>query len=712
MEYGITPVFYKNYQAMKVKKADGKRKYKYIINTGSSRSSKTWSLMELLHRICENNKDFRVTAWRDTQTDARKTIWRDFQKMLSISGRIDYKNRNKTEAAYSYPEQNSTFEIHGADDEEKVHGLTQNVAWLNEPYKISKDTFDQIDQRSDLIFIDWNPKKSHWIEQISKQDNAIVIHSTYKDNPFCPEQQRIKIESYEPTEYNISQGTANNFKWQIYGLGLKAEAEGRIYKWNSINLQDYYAIQKEVYYGCDWGAVDPFAVVEGKYHDGNLYVRELNYASENEIRAKLSETEKRQIEGHEDNEGLIPYIFTKIGVSKRKTITCDSNRPNKILALRRAGWEYAVAIGGKSKLLDRIDTLRGINIYYTNDSTNIEYEQENYCYSKDKFGVQQEEPIDQDNHCFEGETLITTINGNVPIKSIEAGDLVLTRKGYKRVIKKFDNGVKKVNVYSMLFDTFSLYLTCTEDHLIKTLSEWKPIKDLNNNLKEKLTIYMPEKDILVKEQTDCIESFGNIITEKYQKDLIFTTKMKTQRTTRLRTLSYCQKQYIYQNTVKKGLRSILNGLNLSTQKVLKRQKNGISRKMVKSGTRSKLLNQALVVSISEKGNVSNVRNNTTPKEKIKYSAQINVPLSTDETLVLTTKKENALYVKQNLQLTDFKKHELVAVNVLGAYNTQVYDLMVEDEHEYFANGILVHNCIDAIAYMVQKLFDLGVINNI
>jgi hypothetical protein len=31
---------------------------------------------------------------------------------------------------------------------------------------------------------------------------------------------------------------------------------------------------------------------------------------------------------------------------------------------------------------------------------------------------------------------------------------------------------------------------------------------------------------------------------------------------------------------------------------------------------------------------------------------------------------------------------------------KVYDLMVEDCHEYFANNMLVHNCIDGIRYNV------------
>ena len=29
---------------------------------------------------------------------------------------------------------------------------------------------------------------------------------------------------------------------------------------------------------------------------------------------------------------------------------------------------------------------------------------------------------------------------------------------------------------------------------------------------------------------------------------------------------------------------------------------------------------------------------------------------------------------------------------------KVYDLTVEDSHEFFANGVLVHNCIDALRY--------------
>lgn len=427
MTYGITAVFYKNYQAMKVKDANGKRKYKYIINTGSSRSSKTFSLIEILHQICENNDNFRVTAWRDTKKDARDTIWKDFQKVLSISNRLIYANRNKTESFYAYPERNTYFEIHGADDEEKVHGLTQNVAWLNEPYKISEDTFDQIDQRSDLIFIDWNPKRSHWIEELSKRDNAIVIHSTYKDNPFCPEEQRIKIESYQPIamcevvmnklisdaeamQYNCElnelefneldlselqrcqknelQNTANKYKWQVYGLGLKAEKPNRIYTgYGVITNDEFDRISANSYFGLDFGSTNPTALVEVKYFENTFFTKERLYMPISEMQVSLAE------------------MLTIIGVDKKALIVADSADPNRILELNNAGFYVLPAIKGQGSVNQGIDFVNSQINYYTKESENYQYEYENYEWEVVN-GVNLDRPIKKDDHLMDADRYI------------------------------------------------------------------------------------------------------------------------------------------------------------------------------------------------------------------------------------------------------------------------------------------------------------------
>lgn len=440
--HGLTPVFVANWLAIHKKNPDGSRKYKYIINTGSSRSSKTYSLIDIADKYSRTYENKRGTIWRDTKTDCKKTVLNDALKHHKNTGR--YQNGyffNKTESVFQYRNE-STTEIHGTDDEETVHGLTQDWAWLNEPYKISKDTFDQIDQRtSDFIFIDWNPKKNHWIDILSKQDNAIVIHSTYKDNPFCPDEQRKKIESYQTISWtkvvldgkipeglaktydieknelefnridlqelercvkNEENETANSYKWEVYGLGQKGERPNRIFHWKEIKYSEYLKIEKPVFYGVDWGVVDPMGIIEVKYDDGRLYLHEISYKSENDLKAELTPTQKAQIQKHVE-EGFIMWYFQKLGIDNTRPIVCDSNRPGKIIALRKSGYEYALAATkGAGSIIDGIDILNNLEVFYTHTSVNIKYEQENYSRETDRrTGEVLEEPEDANNHTID-----------------------------------------------------------------------------------------------------------------------------------------------------------------------------------------------------------------------------------------------------------------------------------------------------------------------
>lgn len=423
MEYGITPVFFKNYTAFKAKNDEGKRKFKYIINTGSSRSSKTYSLLELIHRICENNPNTRATAWRDTKKDCRDTIWKDYQKILALSGRLKVTQRNKSEAFYHFPQTESFFEFHGTDDEEKVHGLTQQVAWLNEPYKISKDTFDQIDMRSDVIFIDWNPKKKHWIDELSKQDNAIVIHSTFLDNPFCPEQSKIKILSYQTIKqcdavvsgllheqdarvydteanpifltpnqikellrcrYNEEKRTSNEYKWSVYGLGEKAEKPNRIYSgWRKITDTEFEEAPYNSYYGLDFGAARPTALVEVKF-DGKkgFLLNQRLYQPANEMGCSLSE------------------LLNKLGISKKIPIISDSAEPDSINELRLNGFNAIPALKGPGSVNTGIKFIQNYDIYYTDTSVNVEEEYEEYEWEIIS-GVNLDRPLKQNDHILD-----------------------------------------------------------------------------------------------------------------------------------------------------------------------------------------------------------------------------------------------------------------------------------------------------------------------
>ena len=67
----------------------------------------------------------------------------------------------------------------------------------------------------------------------------------------------------------------------------------------------------------------------------------------------------------------------------------------------------------------------------------------------------------------------------------------------------------------------------------------------------------------------------------------------------------------------------------------------------------------------------------------------------------------APFAESLLQSTNTEKQFVVPVLVQcvldGGTEKAVYDLTVEDAHEFFANGVLVHNCIDATRYALADL---------
>ena len=437
------------------------KKYKLIVQEGSSRSSKTWSDFQCLFLYNGERPNKITNVLRDTAIDCRDIVETEWVKWLSDPqsrslqferGEItaeeltsfllkedlkQYFIENKTKHTWTYKHNKSVIRFTGIDDEDKVMGMTQNVLWINEPYKFSHEVYKQLAQRtSDFIILDWNPKKSSWIEDEKKKESTIVLHSTFLDNPFCPAESKKQLLSYQPViysnvvesglitveearnydcvnnpsqfsekqikelsrcQYNAFVKSASEYHWQVYGKGIKAEQPNRIFFWDECSLQDYNDIDAPIYTGCDWGSVDPWAIADAKYYDGCMYLRERNYQSENEIRERLTPTEQAQINGSE--EGIVTWMFKKLGVPLNRTIICDTNRNTKIRALRVAGYDYAQpASKVPGSIIDGIDVLTNLRVYYTSDSENIRYEQENYSRKIDRFGVVLEEPEDTNNH--------------------------------------------------------------------------------------------------------------------------------------------------------------------------------------------------------------------------------------------------------------------------------------------------------------------------
>lgn len=371
----------------------------FVIQGGQG-AGKTISILMLIIDFTFRNPGKKISIVSDELSKMKRTVIRDFINIMMDWNLFPIGTWNKSENIYTF-KNGSFIEFLGLDMHDVGKGMRRDLVYFNEANKLKLEAYRQVASRSKINIIDFNPDALFWGHDLINRDNYIEL--TFKDNECLPKEEVESILEYYDKGYNID-GTIKNAYWaniwNVYGLGKVGSVEGRIYYWNKCSYIEFLNIDAPIYYGVDWGAVDPFAVVEVKYYDGNLFVHEINYASENQIRQKLTTTELIQINGSPDD-GLVTWLFAKWNVSKEKIIVCDSNRPNKIISLRNAGWESAIAIGAKSKLLDRISSLQNLNIYYTENSKNIEFEQFNYCYAKDKFGKSLEEPIDANNHTID-----------------------------------------------------------------------------------------------------------------------------------------------------------------------------------------------------------------------------------------------------------------------------------------------------------------------
>lgn len=387
---------------------------------GGQGAGKTYSILLLLINRASSVESQEIYIASAELSKMRITVIKDAVNIVNnLNLQIEITGTKNGSPLFIFPN-GSFIQFIGLDKEDIGKGLRSDIMFINEANKTNFDTYRELTSRAKRIIVDFNPNKKFWFHsEVLTRDDCDFLKLTFLDNEFLSTEERGEILRYKKLGYKTDEKTGdfavnengdliiiNNYwanMWRVYGLGEVGQVEGRIYNWNKVSLSDYLSINVTEYFGSDWGKVDPWAVTGLKYYDGNLYVRQYNYASENEIERNMSPQQLQAIRNSESDEfdGLVAYIFKKLNIPYSANIVCDNNRPNKILSLRKAGWEYAQAVGGKLDLVNRISVLSGLNIFYTDDSPNIEYEQENYCYEKDSNGVLLEKPIDQDNHAID-----------------------------------------------------------------------------------------------------------------------------------------------------------------------------------------------------------------------------------------------------------------------------------------------------------------------
>lgn len=358
--------------------------YKIICHQGGSRSSKTWSIFQFfLIKALEGNC-WTLTIARDALSWIRATLLVDFRDMLElyeipVSPAINF---NRSDQVYNV--NGTEFGFFGTDYPQKLHGRSQDWFWLNEAMEIEKTHFDQLEMRTRIGgMLDYNPyDDSHWVLGLTKREDVKQINSTQLDNPFLPDTIRNTIKGYEPTEENIEAGTADNYLWEVYGLGKPAKLKGVIFKnWEEVEKIPRNA--KFVGYGQDFGFTnDPTTVIAMYQYNKDIYFDEILYST------------------NLTNQDLVSK-YKENGIGKNEKIIADSAEPKSIEEIKRKGYSIKGSKKGRDSIRYGIDILKSHKFYITQRSIHIKEELRKYKWKEDKAGEATQDPIDKFNHCID-----------------------------------------------------------------------------------------------------------------------------------------------------------------------------------------------------------------------------------------------------------------------------------------------------------------------
>ena len=364
LQIQATTVFQKNWET----------KTRFVVNIGGSRSTKTYSILQLLIvKALESVEPLVISIVRKSLPSLRISVMRDFLDILKQLDLYNSENHNKTENTYLL--NNALIEFFSIDDAQKRRGTKRDILFVNEVNELTWEDFFQLNIRTtQQVFMDFNPSETFWYnDQIQHRDDVTIIHSTYKDNPYLNEDQVNEIERLQHTDLQY---------YQIYALGEFAGQVDLIYTYIPVDDIPTFGA-KLVALGLDWGySNDPTALLEVWLWNDAIYFNELLY------RPGLT------------NQDIINEL-NELGVDRYVEIIADSAEPKSIEEIRRAGFNIKPATKGPDSIMNGIDILKRHRIHVTKQSTNIIKELNGYKWVTDKDGNKLNKPIDMFNHALD-----------------------------------------------------------------------------------------------------------------------------------------------------------------------------------------------------------------------------------------------------------------------------------------------------------------------
>lgn len=392
--------------------------YAGVVLQGSSRSTKTWAGVFFIVYLCtvKHPEGVTINIYRETYNEFKTTLYDDFKRVLDMFG-LPNKFHDAQEVK-SFKIGKSTIFFLG----DGKHGGGCDYAFFNEVMHISKSVFDQVTMRCRIFWwMDYNPSfTEHWVfDKVMPNPQVGFLHTTFKDNKFISPQEYNKIIGYEPFlpgsyeviddelyykgeqvseknqppphPENVKNGTADEFMWRVYGLGLKGSMQGVIFQ--QIHWIDEFPSHMGYIYGNDFGfTADPNALVRYAEDEHNIFVEPLVYHS-----IETPEELGNELLAH-NVEQDIPLVCD----SSDKYTGENKGTVEMVSGIFDLGWLGAYKVSKKKGVTFWLLSMKQkkINVVKNHLWKYVKKERENYKW-KEINGIFINQPIDSNNHFWD-----------------------------------------------------------------------------------------------------------------------------------------------------------------------------------------------------------------------------------------------------------------------------------------------------------------------
>lgn len=349
-------------------------KKKILAVQGGTSASKTISILLVLIHLAQSDKKATLTSVvSESVPHLKRGAMRDFENILKDQGYWKGDAWDKTYSTYTF-ETGSKIEFFSADSGDKLRGARRDRLFLNEANNIPFNAFEELEVRTkEVCFLDWNPTNEFWFYTDVQPNRTDVEHVilTYKDN------EALSKEIID----SIEQRKNRKGWWQVYGLGLLGEVEGRIYKgWTIIDeVPEEARLERR---GLDFGYTnDPSAIVDVYSYSGGFVLDELMY--------QKGMSNKRIADFLENQEKVLTIA--------------DSSEPKSIDEIASYGHNIIGAVKGKDSVRQGIQFVQDMKIWVTKRSINLIKEYRNYLWAVDRDGnlISPNTPEGGFDHCMD-----------------------------------------------------------------------------------------------------------------------------------------------------------------------------------------------------------------------------------------------------------------------------------------------------------------------